>query len=80
MSSPLTPVHPSIVDALHPRGYDIERELGRGGMATVYLARFIQGLIPKTPREMPVPYTELSILGAPLYSFGGANPTHSNPP
>lgn len=41
--------------------------------------RVIQGLLPGTPREMPVPYKELGVKGEPLYTFGGANPK-STPP
>jgi serine/threonine protein kinase len=36
------PVPPRVVDALRGR-YEIERELGHGGMATVYLARDVRG-------------------------------------
>jgi hypothetical protein len=43
-------------------------------------ARFIQGLLPGTPREMPVPYKELGVKGDPLYSFGGANAQNSPTP
>jgi hypothetical protein len=42
--------------------------------------RNIQGLLPGTPREMPVPYTELGVKGEALYSWGGANPPKSPPP
>jgi hypothetical protein len=34
--------------------------------------RYIQGLIPGTPREMPVPAKELGVKGEPLYTYGGA--------
>jgi len=37
-------------------------------------ARFIQGLIPGTAREMPVPAKELAIKAEPFYTFGGATP------
>lgn len=37
-------------------------------------ARFIQGLIPGTPREMPVPAKELGVKGEALYTFGGTSP------
>ena len=36
--------------------------------------RYIQGLLPGTPREMPVPYKELGVKGEPLYTYGGSNP------
>lgn len=36
--------------------------------------RYIQGLIPGTPREMPVPAKELGIKGEALYTFGGTAP------
>ena len=41
--------------------------------------RVIAGLLPGTPREMPVPYKELGVKGEPLYTFGGATPK-STPP
>jgi hypothetical protein len=41
--------------------------------------RYIQGLIPGTPREMPVPAKELGVKGEALYTFGGATP-HSPAP
>jgi serine/threonine-protein kinase len=34
----VTPDRPTLADALSAQ-YEVERELGRGGMATVYLAR-----------------------------------------
>jgi hypothetical protein len=37
-------------------------------------ARYVQGLLPGTPREMPVPAKELGRKAEPLYTFGGANP------
>ena len=42
--------------------------------------RIIQGLLPGTPREMPVPYKELGVKGETLYSWGGANPPKSPTP
>jgi hypothetical protein len=36
--------------------------------------RYIQGLLPNTPREMPVPAKELAIKAEPFYTFGGAKP------
>lgn len=41
--------------------------------------RVIQGLLPGTPREMPVPYKELGVKGEPLYTWGGATPNSPNP-
>lgn len=42
--------------------------------------RVIQGLLPGTPREMPVTYKELGVKGEALYSWGGANPPRSPTP
>jgi starch-binding outer membrane protein, SusD/RagB family len=42
--------------------------------------RYIQGLLPGTPREMPVPYKELGVKGEALYTFGGAQPDKSATP
>jgi hypothetical protein len=42
--------------------------------------RYIQGLLPGTPREMPVPYKELGVKGEPLYTWGGATPNSPTPP
>jgi hypothetical protein len=36
--------------------------------------RYIQGLIPGTPRELPVPARELAIKAEAFYTFGGATP------
>jgi hypothetical protein len=36
--------------------------------------RYIQGLLPGTPREMPVPAKELAIKAEAFYTFGGAQP------
>ncbi|OLE56230.1 MAG: hypothetical protein AUG74_19700 [Bacteroidetes bacterium 13_1_20CM_4_60_6] len=36
--------------------------------------RYIQGLIPGTPREMPVPAKELAIKAEAFYTFGGKQP------
>jgi hypothetical protein len=43
-------------------------------------ARFIQGLIPGTAREMPVPAKELAIKAEAFYTFGGATPKGSEVP
>ena len=42
--------------------------------------RVIQGLLPGTPREMPVPYKELGVKGEALYTWGGASPARSPTP
>jgi hypothetical protein len=36
--------------------------------------RYIQGLLPGTPREMPVPAKELAIKAEAFYTFGGSQP------
>lgn len=48
-----------------------ERIGGPAGTSIFNGPRYIQGLIPGTPREMPVPAKELGIKGEPLYTFGG---------
>ena len=42
--------------------------------------RVIQGLIPGTPREMPVPAKELAIKAEKFYTFGGATPKGTEVP
>lgn len=42
--------------------------------------RVIQGLLPGTPREMPVPYKELGVKGEALYTWGGTAAPKSAPP
>jgi hypothetical protein len=42
--------------------------------------RYIQGLIPGTPREMPVPAKELGVKGEALYTYGGPQPPNSPAP
>jgi hypothetical protein len=42
--------------------------------------RFIQGLLPGTPREMPVPYKELGVKGEALYTWGGTGAPNSATP
>lgn len=46
----------------------------RVGTGIYNSARYIQGLLPGTPREMPVPYKELGVKSEALYTYGGANP------
>lgn len=41
--------------------------------------RVIAGLLPGTPRDMPVPAKELGVKGEPLYTFGGATPKSPAP-
>jgi hypothetical protein len=41
--------------------------------------RYIQGLLPGTPREMPVPYKELGVKGEALYTWGGNNNPANSP-
>ena len=43
-------------------------------------ARWVQGLLPGTPREMPVPYKELAVKGEALYTFGGKGAANSPTP
>jgi hypothetical protein len=43
-------------------------------------ARWIQGLLVGTPREMPVPAKELGVKGQALYTFGGSSPANSTTP
>lgn len=40
----------------------------------------VAGLLPGTPREMPVPAKELQVKGEALYTFGGAGPAKSAAP
>lgn len=42
--------------------------------------RVIAGLLPGTPREMPVTYRELGIKGEALYTWGGDTPRSETPP
>lgn len=41
--------------------------------------RVIAGLLPGTPREMPVPSKELGVKGEPLYTWGGSTPKSAAP-
>jgi len=51
-----------------------------GWDATAPRARYIQGLLPGTPREMPVPAKELGVKNEALYTYGGSSPDKSTPP
>jgi hypothetical protein len=42
--------------------------------------RHVAGLLPGTPREMPVPAKELQVNGQSLYTYGGTNPSKSVTP
>jgi starch-binding outer membrane protein, SusD/RagB family len=42
--------------------------------------RYIQGLLPGTPRDMPVPYQDLGLKGELTYTFGGTYAPNSTPP
>jgi hypothetical protein len=42
--------------------------------------RYIQGLIPGTPRDLPVPAKELALKAEAFYSFGGSQPAKSPAP
>lgn len=53
---------------------NFERIGGPAGTSIYNGPRYIQGLIPGTPREMPVPAKELGVKGEPLYTYGGAAP------
>jgi len=41
--------------------------------------RVIAGLLPGTPREMPVPAKELGVKGEALYTWGGSKPNSPAP-
>jgi hypothetical protein len=41
--------------------------------------RHIAGLLPGTPREMPVPAKELGVKGEPIYTWGGSTPRSPTP-
>jgi hypothetical protein len=61
--------------------YEQDIELLGIGATPFYNRRRIDGLHPMTPRHMPVPAKELTLVGMPLYSFGGpANPEGLAPP
>ncbi len=54
--------------------------LGLGPAAYFPRRRVNGGLVTGTPREMPVPASELGVLAEPLYTFGGATPKSPTPP
>ncbi|MBK6486341.1 MAG: hypothetical protein IPF98_05620 [Gemmatimonadetes bacterium] len=60
--------------------YEQEIELMGIGAIPFYNRRRIDGLVPGTPAEMPVPALELGILSEPIYSWGGASPRNSPTP
>ncbi|HJQ21104.1 MAG TPA: hypothetical protein VJ867_12215 [Gemmatimonadaceae bacterium] len=41
--------------------------------------RHVQGLVPGTPFEIPVPAKELQVQGKPLYTYSAANPKSATP-
>ena len=57
-----------LYDALH---YEQEIEFMGQGVDPYFNRRRINGLIPSTPRQMPVPAKELNILNRAVYTFGG---------
>jgi starch-binding outer membrane protein, SusD/RagB family len=52
--------------------YEQDVELVGSNNAPYYNQRRIDKLEPLTPHEMPIPATELGVLGIPLYTCGGA--------
>ena len=59
---------PALLTALQ---YEQEIEFMGQGVDPFFNRRRIDGLIPSTPRQMPVPAKELDILQRAVYSFGG---------
>jgi hypothetical protein len=57
--------------------YEQDVELIGSNPAPFYNQRRIDNLEPLTPHEFPVPAKELGVLGAPLYTWGGASPPNS---
>jgi hypothetical protein len=57
-----------------------ERIGGPAGSSIYNGPRMVQGLLPGTPREMPVPYKELGVKGEALYTWGGLGDAHSPTP
>ena len=60
----------ALYDALH---YEQEIEFMGQGATAFFNRRRIDGLIPSTPRQMPVPAKELDVLLRAVYTFGGPN-------
>ena len=61
--------------------YEQEIELLALGASPFFNRRRVDGLHPMTPRHMPVPAKELTLIGMPLYTFGGpGNPEGLAPP
>jgi hypothetical protein len=61
--------------------YEMEIEvLGLGPASYYHRRRAVNGLLPGTPREMPVPAKELGVFGQPLYTFGGTGLANSPTP
>jgi hypothetical protein len=65
-----------MLDALH---YEQEIEFMGQGATAFFNRRRIDGLIPSTPRQMPVPAKELGLLLRSSYTFGGNKPDMSAP-
>ena len=68
---------------LGPAIYFVHRKLpdiiGGGWTGDNSPRRHIAGLLPGTPRDMPVPYKELGVKGEPLYTWGGSTPKSPTP-
>ncbi|MBM4192965.1 MAG: hypothetical protein FJ202_01110 [Gemmatimonadetes bacterium] len=60
--------------------YEQEVELAGLGPIPYYNRRRVDGLLPGTPRELPVPAKELGVFGQALYTWGGATPSSPTPP
>jgi hypothetical protein len=60
--------------------YELEIEVLGLGPASYYHRRRVDGLIPGTPHEMPVPAKELGVFGQALYTFGGTGLANSPTP
>ena len=60
--------------------YEQEIELMGISSLPFFNRRRIDGLLPGTPAEMPVPARELGVLGQALYTWGGTSPRNSPTP
>ncbi len=61
--------------------YEMEIEvLGLGPASYYHRRRAVNGLLPGTPREMPVPAKELGVFGQALYTWGGTGAANSPTP